>query len=313
MSCMLCRMCVECRFFFRNSGSPVPVPSFPTKVPWSPFPVSDLPAGGGGVDGGGHDGGAHFDNVCVDDPAGPVVPHALHQPLHLGHDVHLVQARDVVLLLLRARLDPDVRNVHRAHLDCARVQQPRVGHVVQHVGTEAPLRALLDGQHNIVALSELPDQPFVQRLHEASVRNRHRDVRILGLQRARGLHRLHQTRADGQQGYLVAPPLDPRLDHPPLADLDGLALVWVQHAPLVSAHELLHSDRFAVNVLKELLAVAGAAGEAHAGGACVDAVLCLDHVLQLDLVRGGHDDYVRNTTHVREVERAVVGGSVVAH
>mmetsp|Transcript_4878 Transcript_4878/g.9942 ORF Transcript_4878/g.9942 Transcript_4878/m.9942 type:complete len:313 (-) Transcript_4878:1273-2211(-) len=225
----------------------------------------------------------------------------VEQPRHGAGDVLRVEPRRIVLLALRRGLDEGVRQHHRPHLEGAVIKGAVTREEVQHVIAEPADRALLHRQKDRVLLRQLPQEVNVERLHEARVRHRNAEVGVALLEGVRGLKRLAQTRTDRQDGHLglgLRPPLP---NDPALADLNGLPL-------------LRHLIQFVVEQRVQLLdAVARAARVAHHTRHVVNAVRSLNHVHQLELVGRRHDDDVRQATHVRQVEAAVVGGAVVAH
>mmetsp|Transcript_1304 Transcript_1304/g.2257 ORF Transcript_1304/g.2257 Transcript_1304/m.2257 type:complete len:713 (-) Transcript_1304:371-2509(-) len=225
------------------------------------------------------------------------------QPGNGALDVLRVQARFVVLLRLRARLNPLVRDHHWPHLALPVVQQAVQGHEVQHVVPKPANHVLLHRDQRVVVAGQLPDELRVQRLHEARVRHRHAHVRVLRLRALGRQHRGHQARAQAQHRHLGPRARARRLDHAALAD--GHRLAAARAGQLRQA--------IAKVLVERLQAVAGPAGEAHARGLVVDAVDRLHGVLQLQLVRGRHEHQVGQRAHVGQVEGAVVRGAVVAH
>ena len=126
---------------------------------------------------------------------------AARQLEHRRLDERRGEARLLVLLILRARLEILVGSTIGPHLQLAVVELAREREEVEHVVAEAADRSLLDRDEHLVVGGELQDQLGVQRLHEASVGDGDADLAVgRRLDHARRLDRRREPRAQRQDG-----------------------------------------------------------------------------------------------------------------
>mmetsp|Transcript_6092 Transcript_6092/g.16521 ORF Transcript_6092/g.16521 Transcript_6092/m.16521 type:complete len:219 (+) Transcript_6092:361-1017(+) len=214
------------------------------------------------------------------------------------------EASFVVLLVLSARLYELIGEDHGPHLELARVERTVERKHVEHVVSEPAHTPLLDGDEHLVLVGQLAQELHIQGLHEARIRHRHSQaVAKVGvrLESTRRLHGGREAGAKGEDGHLVRLVLRSVLDHTPAPD--GQHVPFCRHLIQLVAKEIPH--RFQPQ--------GRATREAHRRRQVVDGVGRGNHVHELELVRGRHDDEVGKAAEVGEVKAAVVCGTVIPH
>mmetsp|Transcript_3786 Transcript_3786/g.11609 ORF Transcript_3786/g.11609 Transcript_3786/m.11609 type:complete len:272 (-) Transcript_3786:1503-2318(-) len=205
-------------------------------------------------------------------------------------DVLSVETSLVVLLELRGGLDEGVWEDHGSDFEGALVEEAVEGEEVEDVVAKAEDGVLFDCHEDVVLGGEGPDEVLVQGFHEARVRDGNGEVGMLGLKFVGGLQGSGESRPDGEDGDFCGGARPVALDDPALADRQDFA----------PGRHLL--EAVAEEVVEGLEAVGGAARVSHGGGPVVDGVGGGDHVHEVDLVGGRHDDQVGHAAEVGEIE-----------